>query len=199
LNTALCPYYLKILRNLIDFFSLKTTSSICTANRINDWGNNYSLWREVMRKAIFNGRERRSYVRVDRELPIRYRIKGHPSGQIYTGATKNISQGGLCVEIIRHQDELIETLSSIKKQPFLEVELTLPGRNGQPGPQTDWITGRVDWLRNPTAKNPVSLIGLGFVDLHEEVRRKIYDFVLGVYLKGYQPELRVRPPVYAVR
>ena len=152
-----------------------------------------------MRKTIFNGRERRSYVRVDRELPIRFRIKGHPSGQIYTGATKNISQGGLCVEVIRHQDELIETLPSIEKQPFLEVELTLPGRKGQSDFQTGWITGRVDWLREPTAKNPVASIGLGFVDLHEEVRRKIYEFVLGVFLRGYQPELRVRPRVYAVR
>ena len=152
-----------------------------------------------MRKAIFNGRERRSYVRVDRELPIRFRINGHPPDKIYTGVTKNISQGGLCVEIIRHQDELIETLSSIKKQPCLEVELTLPGPNGKPGPQTGWITGRLDWLRKPAAQNPVFLIGLSFLDLHEEVRRKIYDFVLGAFLKRYQLELRARSPVYAVR
>jgi c-di-GMP-binding flagellar brake protein YcgR len=152
-----------------------------------------------MHKAIFNGKERRSYVRVDAELPVRFRINDHSPGKIYTGATKNISQGGLCVEVVRQQNELIEALSSIKQQPSFEVQLALPDRNGEPDHAVDWIAGRLDWAEKPTDKNPVFRMGLGFVDLEEEVRRKLYDFVLGAFIKCYQPGLRARPPLYAVR
>ena len=152
-----------------------------------------------MSRTIYNGRERRSYVRIDTDLPTRLRIYGMDSAKSYSGTTRNISQGELCLEILQDQDELVETLFIQKQWPSVEVELLLPDRQGKPTIQVDWIAGRLDWAQKPTNNDPALLIGMGFVDVHEEARRLIYEFVLSQFLKRYQPELRVRPPLYAVR
>jgi hypothetical protein len=152
-----------------------------------------------MGKAIFNGRERRSYVRIDTELPVRFRIYGSDPGKIYSGKTQNVSQGGLCVAVVQDQDELIETLSSLEQLPTVEVELSLPDLYGEPNTPADWIASRLDWARKPNAGHPTLLMGLGFVYMHTEVRRQIYEFVLSHFLKNYHPQQRVRPPVYVTR
>lgn len=152
-----------------------------------------------MSRMIFNGRERRSYVRVDIELPARFRICGMDSAKNYNGTIKNISQGGLCLQILQSQEELMEVLFKNKQWPSIEVEFTLPDRRGEPSIQVDWIGGRLDWVQKPSVKDPTLLIGMGFVDIHREARRVIYEFVLNQFLKHYQPEMRKRPPVYAVR
>ena len=152
-----------------------------------------------MSRTIYNGREKRSYVRIDTELPARFRIYGMDSAKHYSGTTKNISQGGLCLEIVQDQNELIETLFKHQQWPSVDVELSLPDRQGEPSIKVDWIAGRLDWAQKPSGKDPALLIGMGFVDMREEARRLIYEFVLNQFLKRYQPELRVRPPVYAVR
>ena len=152
-----------------------------------------------MSRVIFNGRERRSYVRVDALLPVRFRLCGLVSAKIYSRATKNVSQGGLCLEVLQNQDELIETVSSMGRWPSVELELSLPDNQGEPSIHLDWIASRLDWAEKPGAKNPALFMGMGFVDMHEEVRGLIYEFVLDHFLKRYQPELRARPPVYAFR
>jgi len=152
-----------------------------------------------MRKAIFKSRERRSYVRVDTELPMRFRIYGQASDKIYPGVTRNISQGGLCAEVSQDQDELIETVYSLEQSPTVEVALSLPQLHGEPDIQLDWIISRLDWAKRPDIKNPALLLGMGFVDMHAEVRRQIYEYVLSQFLKNYHPQERVRPPVYVTR
>ncbi len=152
-----------------------------------------------MSRTIYNGRERRSYVRIDTDLPTRLRIYGMDSTKSYSGTTRNISQGGLCLEILQDQDELVETLFIQKQWPSVEVELLLPDRQGEPTIQVDWIAGRLDWAQKPSAKAPALLVGMGFVDMHKEARQLIYEFVLNQFLKRYQPELRKRPPVYVAR
>lgn len=152
-----------------------------------------------MRKSIFKGRERRSYVRVDAELPVRFRISGQASDKIYCGVTHNVSQGGLCAEVSRNQDELIETVSGLDQWPTVEVALSLPQPHGEPDIQLDWITSRLDWAKRPDIKNPTLLLGLGFADMHAEVRRQIYEYVLSQFLKNYHPQTRVTPPVYVTR
>lgn len=152
-----------------------------------------------MRKAIFNSMERRSYVRVDTELPVRFKINGQALDKIYPGVTRNISQGGLCAEVSRDQDELIETVSILDQWPTVEVALSLPQPHGEPDIQLDWITSRLDWAERPDIKNPSLLLGVGFADMHAGVRRQIYEYVLSQFLKNYHPQTRVRPPVYVTR
>ena len=147
-----------------------------------------------MSKSIFNGRERRGYVRIDTQLPVRFRIYSLFSGKIFLGETKNVSQSGLCVEASQDQDELIETLSSLEPLPTIEVALSLPDLHGEPTIQVDWITGRLDWAKKPNAKDPTLLIGVGFVDMEKKVRRQLHEFVVGQFLKRYHPQQRVRPP-----
>jgi hypothetical protein len=49
------------------------------ASSMKEWVFHWKLRRKVMRKTIFKGRERRCYVRVDTELPMRFRIYGRAS------------------------------------------------------------------------------------------------------------------------
>ncbi len=142
-----------------------------------------------MSKKFFSGRERRSYVRIDTEVPVRFRICGIDSGKIYPGTTKNISHGGLCVEVLQDQDELIETLSSFEQWPTIDVAPLLPDPHGEQATQADWITSRLDWAKKPNAKDSALLMGMGFVDMDEKVRRQVYEFIVGQFLKHYSPEM----------
>ena len=60
----------------------------------------------------FNGKERRAYVRLEASLPVRFTISGKEMGKIYTATTKNLSHGGLCLEVHQDKEELIDKLSA---------------------------------------------------------------------------------------
>ena len=142
-----------------------------------------------MSKSIFNGRERRGYVRIDTQLPVRFRIYSLFSGKIFLGETKNVSQSGLCVEASQDQDELIETLSSCEEWPTVDVAPLLPDPHGDQATSADWITSRLDWAKKPNAQDPALLMGMGFCDMDEEVRKQIFEFIVGQFLKHYDPEM----------
>jgi hypothetical protein len=128
-----------------------------------------------MSKDIFNGRERRSYVRIDTEVPVRFKISWMNSGKIYSATTKNISHGGICLEVLQDQDELVETLASPPEWPTIEVAPLLPDVPAEYATKAPWITSRLNWAQKPTAKYPSLLIGLDFVKMVAEARKQIYE------------------------
>jgi len=141
-----------------------------------------------MGKDISDGRERRNYVRIDTEVPVRFKISWLNSGKIYSGTTKNISHGGICLEVLQDQDELVESLSLAPEWPTMEIAPLLPDLPADYDTEAPWITSRLDWVKKPSAKDPALLIGMDFVEMADEVRKQIYDFVVGQFISNYNLE-----------
>jgi c-di-GMP-binding flagellar brake protein YcgR len=141
-----------------------------------------------MSEDISGGRERRKYIRIDTEVPVRFKISWLNSGKIYSAITKNISHGGICLEVLQDQNELVESLSSAPEWPTMEIAPLLPDLSADNDTEAPWITSRLDWVQKPSAKNPALLIGMGFVEMADEVRKQIYDFVVGQFIGNYNLE-----------
>ncbi len=141
-----------------------------------------------MGKDISDGRERRNYVRIETEVPVRFKILWLNSGKIYSGTTKNISHGGICLEVLQDQDELVESLSSAPEWPTMEIAPLLPDLPADCDPEAPWITSRLDWVKKPSAKDPSLQIGMDFVEMADEVRKQIYDFIVGQFISNYHLE-----------
>ena len=73
----------------------------------------------------FDGKERRAYFRLDKALKVHLRLSGNNPTKTYTATTKNISHGGLCVEVPHHQKELIEKLCAAREDSELNLEATI--------------------------------------------------------------------------
>ena len=118
-----------------------------------------------MGKDISDGGERRNYVRIDTEVPVRFKISWLNSGKIYSGTTKNISHGGICLEVLQDQDELVESLSSAPEWPTMEIAPLLPDLPADYDPGAPWITSRLDWVKKPSAKDAVPIDDKGVTEL----------------------------------
>jgi c-di-GMP-binding flagellar brake protein YcgR len=122
-----------------------------------------------MTRKLFNGSERRAYVRLETSLPVRFKISGKEMSKIYTAVTKNISHGGLCLEVHQDKEELIDSDHATEA-------------SAKPA----WVSSRIDWTRKPKSKDPVLLMGLEFENLTQEARKKIHDFLVGEFVNRYK-------------
>lgn len=134
----------------------------------------------------FNGRERRAYVRLERSLPVRFKISTKKMNKTYTATTKNISQGGICLEIHQDTQELIENLSAVDSKIGIDLDTMLPRPPTAASTTPAWINSRVDWSRKPTAKDPAMLIGLEFEGVTDDARKRIHDYIVEEFVKNYE-------------
>jgi c-di-GMP-binding flagellar brake protein YcgR len=139
-----------------------------------------------MTPGLFNGKERRAYVRLETSLPVRLKISGKEMSKIYTATTKNISHGGLCLEVHQDKEELIDKLSVDEPKLGIDLDALIakPGVAGSAKPI--WVNSRVDWTRKPNSKDPVLLMGLEFENLTEEARKKIHDYLVDEFVGRYE-------------
>jgi len=141
-----------------------------------------------MSKEIFNGSERRNYVRINSEVPVRFKFCGRDSAKIYAAITKNISHGGMCLEVSQDKDELVAALSSLPQGPIVEVAPTLPDSQDGAVADSAWITSRLDWAKKPGTNESALLMGMNFIEMADSLRQKIYDFVVSEFLRNYNME-----------
>lgn len=134
----------------------------------------------------FSGKERRAYVRLERSLPVRIKISANQMSNTYTATTKNISQGGLCLEIYQDTQQLIENLAAADFKVGIDLDILIPKPLSAASATPDWISSRVDWSRKPTTKNPAMLIGLEFDDLTDEARKRIHSYIVEQFVKRYE-------------
>ena len=134
----------------------------------------------------FSGKERRAYVRLERSLPVRFKIFTNQMSKTYTATTKNISQGGLCLEIYQDARQLIENLATADSKVGIDLDTLIPRPHTAASATPAWINSRVDWSRKPTAKNPAMLIGLEFEGVTEEARKRIHDYIVEEFVKRYE-------------
>ena len=133
----------------------------------------------------FNGKERRAYVRLQKSLPVRFKINGSQAGKIYMATTRNISRGGLCVEIAQETADLFEKISAPGYKIGIDIDTLIPGQTTAVSAKSVWINSRVDWTRKAKKKRNL-LMGLEFEDLAEETRRRIHDFIVEELVKRYE-------------
>lgn len=135
----------------------------------------------------FDGKERRAYVRLKQFLPVRFKIDdGSQTGKIYLARTRNISRGGLCVEIAAETAELLEQISAPGGKIGIDIDSLIPEQTMAISAKSVWIDSRVDWASKPDNKKKNLLMGLEFDDVAEEIRRRIHDFIVKEMIKRYE-------------
>jgi c-di-GMP-binding flagellar brake protein YcgR len=139
-----------------------------------------------MTSNLFDGRERRAYVRLESSLPVRFKIPTEQINKTYTATTKNISQSGLCLEIYQTTQELIENLAVADSKISIDLDTLIPRSPTAASTKPAWINSRVDWARKPTAKDPAMLIGLEFEGVNEEARKRILNYIVDEFVKRYE-------------
>lgn len=139
-----------------------------------------------MTPKLFNGKERRAYVRLETSLQVRFKISGPEMSKIYEATSKNMSHGGLCLEVQQDKEELIEKLSAVDTKLGIDLDALIlkPGVAGSEKPV--WVDSRVDWMRKPNRKNTTLLMGLSFEDLTQESRKQIHSYIVDEFVKRYE-------------
>ena len=133
----------------------------------------------------FNGSERRAYVRLRKALPVRIRISANPAEETYSAITKNISQGGLCLEVEQNREALLETLSVADQKIGIDINSMIPPQENAVSDLVLWVCGRIDWTRKSDAAGQVLQIGLEFEDLTEEARQRIREYLVNQFMHQY--------------
>jgi len=139
-----------------------------------------------MNQESFDGKERRAYVRLDQSLPVRFKISTEKINKTYTATTKNISQGGICLEIHQDTEELMENLSAAGSKIGIDLDTMLPRPPAAASKSPEWVNSRVDWTRKPTDKDPAMLIGLEFEGVTDQARKRIHDYIVKEFVKNYK-------------
>ena len=134
----------------------------------------------------FGSKARRAYARLERSLPVRFKISTEKMNKTYTATTKNISQGGICIEIHQDTQELIENLSTADSKIGIDLDTMLPRAPAADSTTPAWINSRVNWARKPTAKDPAMLIGLEFEGITDDARKRIHNYIVEEFVKNYE-------------
>lgn len=124
------------------------------------------LWKEErkFRKYITYGlaskywilRERRRYVRFDKEIKINYKHQDNPSG-FHSTKTANISRKGLC----------LLTYEKLKQKTCLDMELKIPDFS-----KSAKLTGQVTWIKDLKTQDVqgrrLFYVGIRFLKINPE-------------------------------
>jgi c-di-GMP-binding flagellar brake protein YcgR len=135
---------------------------------------------------LFSGVERRAYVRLETSVPIRFKISGKEMGKIYAATAKNMSHGGLCLEVHQNKEELIEKLSADDAKLGIDLDALIPKPGAAGSEKPVWVVGRVDWMRKPDRKNSTLLMGLKFENLTPEAYKQIHSYIVDEFVKRYE-------------
>lgn len=133
----------------------------------------------------FNGSERRAYVRLEKSRPVRLKVTGNPTSKTFTATTKNISQGGICLEIHQNNEALHEALFSESHKIGIDINTLIPKPNYAVSDRSHWISARADWTCELDQAHQKLLVGLEFEDLSEEARKRIRDYLVEQFLQKY--------------
>jgi len=112
-------------------------------------------------------------IKLDKEIPVQYSLLDSVELK-YSGHTKDICEGGLCLE---NEDlgELLKT--NIKEGTELKLTILINGKNKE---EIDTV-GKVAWM--DLKRN---LCGIEFVSVLYEDRLKIRNYVRDEYFKSYK-------------
>ena len=121
-------------------------------------------------------KERRGYVRVSAEVPVRYCFLSHDPEfeptESFEGTTQDLSGGGLLLDARVPEPDWIPGL--LTERIFVGVEIELPE-----GPEPVRALTRAAWVHSPEGQKDACLVGLRF----KEITRSDLDRVFGFIIK----------------
>ena len=129
----------------------------------------------------FAGVERRKFVRVTAEIPLRINFRGRVL--TFPGAfSRDVSSGGLGVELdARYADVTADLLTY---RGTLEVSVELPD-DGAPIN----ATAEVRWVERSQDKEGSVLVGLRFLDLGDAEHQRLTGFVKDLVSRQYREKI----------
>ena len=134
------------------------------------------------------GIEKRRYVRLYVRLKVRFQVEGGPEGKIYEAETRNVSQGGLCLEVMKDTKEILARFYS--ENPLLKIALDLPGADEtvETAARPAWISTRVGWMEPPVEDSQPLLLGMAFEDLPPSEKERIATYFADKLLDKYRSD-----------
>ena len=106
-----------------------------------------------------------------------FKMEGDAERGLFYGKTKNLSLGGVCLEIDEDREKIVDTINS--RSTVFQVSLNLAERGGPTDVyqvKTSWIRSSICWLLTPSSDDVPVFLGLRFEDLAETDAKKIDTF-----------------------
>jgi c-di-GMP-binding flagellar brake protein YcgR len=121
--------------------------------------------------------ERRDFVRVSTDIPVRYRFRaaGRKDEALLEGATTNLSGGGLLLRGPIPEIGMVTLL--VTGKATLEVELTLPG-----DPRPVQAKARCAWVETVEEDSMRCHLGLRYTEISAEDKERIFRYVIRVQM-----------------
>ncbi len=138
-----------------------------------------------MGKGFSDGRERRIYARIETALTIQFRFPGEVPDRVFSGVTRNISHGGVCVEISEHVTELMAKAGQENARVLVHLALSPADGTVTLEGTPSWGSSRIDWVQKPSRQNAFLILGIAFEDLSDETRAQIHNFIVNEFVKNY--------------
>ncbi len=121
-----------------------------------------------------NGANRREYVRIETEIPVRYKFFSQEGklelDEELDGKTRNVSAGGiLLVAEIPNMDWIT---SLLRQTMYVGIRMELPERG------TVKALARVAWVGSMDEEARTCALGLQFKEITKDDRDKLFEYVI---------------------
>ena len=120
------------------------------------------------------GAERRRYVRVDAEVPVRYKFFSQEDdlalGEEFEGKTKNVSAGGILLTVRIPNMDWITSL--LRQKMYLGIKLELPDR------EPVRTLARVAWVGSMDEETQTCALGLSFKEITKADQDKLFEYII---------------------
>ncbi len=116
----------------------------------------------------YSGKERRNHPRLAVKFPIKFRIKnGQDDMHVFEASGRDISAGGLCMEMSLLQEGAMEKVYKSKGSVEIEIDMPDMGRSIK-------IMGEIMWMRKDQGND---ILGIFFKDIPKEERIMLSTYV----------------------
>lgn len=132
-----------------------------------------------------DGRDRRIYIRIETALKVQFRFPDETPDRVFSGVTRNISHGGVCVEISENVGELLTKASRENARVLLHLDLSPSNGTVTLEGKPSWGTSRIDWVQKPSRKNAFLSVGIAFEEISDETRDQIHSFIVNEFVSNY--------------
>lgn len=139
---------------------------------------------KLLDEKLFDGKERRKFVRIGESLPVKFRINnGVTSPDWKECISRDISRGGICVQINGVTGEFKEKILNPDSTIELEIGLSMLTTVRAKGDLCSLkVVGRAVWNH---FENETLEAGIRFTEINPEDDIVISDFVVHKYLEKY--------------
>lgn len=116
----------------------------------------------------YAGSERRKDPRLSIKFPVKFKIKnGKTDMHVFQASGKDISAGGICMEMALLHEEAVEKV--YKSKGFLEIEIDIPDTG-----KSISTEGEIVWMRKDQDKD---MLGIFFRNISQEEKDLLAKYV----------------------